>query len=129
MNTEEPNLTGLNLANSKMRFFARLPERTRVFLLSMAFLILASLGTCLLVVAKTGVFNMEILNFFVSVLSGPFAALGSPLHGRSTIAIGIATLFSGLAHPVYPNLGTAIVTGIGFGFWFLCGLMISCISV
>ena len=129
MNTEEPNLTGLNLANSKMRFLARLPVRTRVFLLSMGFLIFVSLGICLLVVAKTGVFNMEILHFFVSVLAGPFAALGSPLHGSSTIAIGIATLLSGLAHPVYPNLGTAIVTGIGFGFWFLCGLMISCISV
>ena len=129
MLTEEPSFAGLNLANPKMRFLARLPVRTRVFLLSMAFLIFTSLGICLLVLAKTGVFELEILHFFVSVTSGPFAAIGSPLHGRTTIAIGIATLLSGLAHPVYPNLGTAIVTGIGLGFWFLCGLMISCISL
>ena len=129
MLTEEPSFAWLNLANPKMRFLARLPVRTRVFLLSMAFLIFTSLGICLLVLAKTGVFELEILHFFVSVTSGPFAAIGSPLHGRTTIAIGIATLLSGLAHPVYPNLGTAIVTGIGLGFWFLCGLMISCISL
>ncbi len=125
----EPVLADIAEAPPARSLVDRLPLRLRVFVPGNIFVVLAAAAMVVLAATQTLVFSIALLHFFGAILSGPFAGLQTapPLPG--TFVVGVVNLAALFAHPVWPNRGTAIVSGLGFGFWALAGMAIACMGV
>ena len=86
-----------------------------------AILVLAAVGLVVLVALRMRVVSVDLLGLGALILAGPFSAYWAApqLDGGLTIAIGNAVML--LAHPVWPNRVTGVVTAVGFASWLFWG--------
>jgi hypothetical protein len=111
------------------RLLAKLPRRLRVIGPGVVAMIVVTVLGCLAVALRLMTFAPELLVLAGTILTGPVAGmLAQPGDSAWLVIVGL-NASAILAHPAWPNRGTAAVTMLAMASWLFWGSAVAFSSV
>lgn len=107
------------------RLLAKLPRRLRVIVPGTVCMVAVAVLACLALALRLMIVAPELFIVAGDVLVGPFAGMREHPGDNAWLVIAFLNTAALLAHPVWPNRGTAAITIVAMAAWLFWGAAVA----